>query len=49
MMQKKHFAEVNGQDEWVVDGTEEWDAFGRAIMQGYPFVAQKKSKFFEKQ
>lgn len=47
MMQKKHFAEVNGQDEWVVDGTEEWDAFGRAIMQGYPFVAQKNPHEYE--
>ena len=47
MMQNKHFAEVNGKDEWVVDGTEEWDAFGRAIMQGYPFVAQKNPHEYE--
>ena len=47
MMQKKHFAEVNGKDEWVVDGTEEWDAFGRAIKQGYPFVAQKNPYEYE--
>ena len=47
MIQKKHFAEVNGQDEWVVDGAEEWDAYGRAIMQGYPFVAQREPQEYE--
>jgi len=41
MMQKKHYAEVNGHDTWVVDGAEEWDAFGRVTTHEYPFIAQQ--------
>ena len=39
MIQKKHYAEVRGNKEWVVDGAEEWDVFGRPIAQGAPFVS----------
>ena len=46
-MQKKHFAEVQGKDVWVVDGAEEWDSFGRVIHYGFPFVAQKDSFDYE--
>ncbi len=40
-LQKKHYAEVDGSNTWVVDGAEEWDAFGRVIACEYPFVAQR--------
>ena len=40
MLQKKHFAEFLGHNEWIVDGAEEWDAFGRAIAHEYPFIMQ---------
>ena len=40
IMQKKHYAELNGLDKWIVDGAEEWDAFGRTIVQEYPFESQ---------
>ncbi len=47
MLQRKHYAEVGGQDTWVVDKAERWDAFGRTIAQEYPFVAQKKPDEYE--
>jgi len=47
VMQKKHFAEVQGTDMWVVDGVEEWDSFGRVIRYGFPFAAQKDSFEYE--
>ena len=46
-IQKKHFAEVNEKDDWVVDGAEEWDAYGRVIGQGCPFMAQAKPYDYE--
>lgn len=39
MVQKKHYAEVQGKDSWIVDGADEWDAFGRTIRHEYPFIA----------
>ena len=46
-MQKKHLAEVNGRNMWVVDGAEDWDSFGRVIHYGFPFEAQRDSFDFE--
>lgn len=46
-IQKKHYAEVNGDDKWVVDGAEEWDTFGRVIASEIPFVAQRSSYAYE--
>lgn len=46
-IQKKHYAEVNGDDMWVVDGAEEWDTFGRVIASEIPFVAQRSSYVYE--
>lgn len=47
MLQKKHYAEWNGTDRWIVDGAEDWDAFGRVIAQEYPFKAQAQPSIYE--
>jgi RHS repeat-associated protein len=47
MLQKKHYAEVNGNKDWVVDGAEEWDVFGRPIAQGIPFLSSGKLQDYE--
>ena len=47
MIQKKHYAEVNGKDVWVVDGVEKWDVFGRPIAQGTPFLSSGRQQDYE--
>lgn len=47
MMQKKHYAEVSGNDKWVVDGAQLWDAFGRVVKQGFPFAANEQPEVYE--
>ena len=47
MIQKKHYAEVNGKDVWVVDGAEEWDVFGRPVAQGTPFLSSGRQQDYE--
>ena len=47
ILQKKHYAEVNGQNAWVVDGAEDWDSYGRVIASEYPFLAQRDSDDYE--
>ena len=47
ILQRKHYAEVNGQDTWIVDNAEVWDALGRPIAQEYPFIAQQTPNTYE--
>ena len=47
LLQKKHYAEVGGAEKWVVDGAEEWDAFGRVSEHEYPFWAEAEPFEYE--
>lgn len=47
LMQKKHYAEVNGRDEWVVDGAYDWDAYGRVTAYEFPFIAESSFDKYE--
>ena len=47
LMQKKHYTEVYGENQWVVDKAEEWDKYGRPVSSGFPFVARKSETEYE--
>lgn len=47
IMQKKHYADLNGHNAWIVDGAEEWDAFGRVIEREYPFESHNLPHEYE--
>ena len=46
-IQNKHYAEVFGVDNWVVDNAQERDVFGRVIAQNYPFASESNPWEYE--